>query len=567
MKSVRYISAIFSLVGISAFAQDINKEITIEKEIVPEQRAATRLPVTHLVLSTATQAPSLEYNLVDRGVGIVPRFSALAPSATAAAIEPSPYRGYAAIGYFQIYNLGATVGYNLINSSTTNLGASAEFIGYNYKSGYYNQLMKEQKIGCNDVTANVALLHYFDRNQQLTMNAGFGFGAVDAPMPLWYQDIDNKSLRANLDARWRAGSATQSYTVGVHGGLFNYLNNYSERLELNCRESMKEVTFGGDFGMIYGPYSIDVDASFRRNGDFNTPIVPVGQKYYMIEHISDSKFISIVSATPAFTFDNNDGLRVRAGVKVQYVGGSYGKIRVAPDVTCTYIPFPLLAVQADVTGGEVMNSLADMYQISPFTSSHVAYLTSNIPFDANVRVVAGPYHGASAELFGGYSMVRHWLMPYYNGKMYAPVNMDGWHVGVKVSYSLGTWLDVWASGEFAPNSFKHGYYMWRDHAKAVAKANLSVNPISKLKLSVGYEFRSGRRIWGFGALSSYNTQGDQLLVNQKTFNNLSAEIAYQYRPSVTFFARGQNLMRHQTTLYNDIPAQGITGLVGVEVKF
>lgn len=564
MKSVRYIAAIFSLAGISAFAQDINKEITIEKEIVPEQRAATRLPVTHNVLSTSTQGPNLEYNLVDRGVGIVPRFSVLSPSATAAAIEPSPYRGYAAIGYFPIYNLGATAGYNFINNSTTNLGASAEFLGYNYKSGYYNKDLKEQKISCNDVTANIALLHYFDRNQQLTMNIDFGFGKVD--MPKWFEDIDNESLRAGLDARWKHGSAVQSYTVGLRGQLFNYLNNNPESLLIRHYENMKEVTFGGDFGMVYGPYSIDVDGSFRRNGDFDTPVIPAGMNFYQIEHISDSKFISIVSAVPAFTFDNSDGLRVKAGVKVQYVGGSYGKIRVAPDVHFTYNVFPIFAIQADVIGGEVMNSLADMYRISPFTSPHAAYLTSNIPFDANARFVVGPFKGASAEVFGGYSMARHWLMPYFDGQMYAPVNLDGWHAGVKLSYSYGSWIDVWASGEFAPNSFKHGYYLWRDHASIVAKGKLTIRPFSKLKIGVDYEFRSGRRMWGFGALTA-NPNDTQFLVNQTSVNNLSAEIAYQYRPSVTFFARGQNLMRHQTTLYNDIPAQGITGLVGVEVKF
>ena len=46
-----YLSAISAITVFSLGAQGLNKEITIEKEIVPEQRAATRLDVSHTIIA------------------------------------------------------------------------------------------------------------------------------------------------------------------------------------------------------------------------------------------------------------------------------------------------------------------------------------------------------------------------------------------------------------------------------------------------------------------------------------------------------------------------------------
>lgn len=546
-KSSRYISLLLSLTCASAFAQDINKEITIEKEIVPEQRAATRLAVPHTVISPILQRPDLQFNLADRGVGIVPRFNPLMPASTLPAVELSPYRGYAAIGYFPAYNLGVTAGYDFINNEKTILGASVQFIGYNYnieRKDYQDETIKE-KLKRSDATANIGLTHYFNPGQSLDVNLDFGYGKVDVPYPNNF--CDHKSLRLGLDARWRSGSMTEFYTVGLRGGLINFDGDFWVGGHIPY---MKETDFGADFGLNYGSLSIGIDGSFRRHGDFDTPGVG---------HVANSKLISLVSAVPAYTFDNGDGTKVRFGAKVQYTGGSRGKFHVAPDVMIAIAPSSTFAFQADIRGGEVMNSLADLYQITPFFSPHDAYLTSNIPVAADIRFVVGPFSGASVEIFGGYAITKNWLMPDYDCT-YTSCNLKGWHAGLKVAYSRGSWLDASVSAELAPQKYNQGYYLWRDRAKSVINANVAVNPIKKLRLSAGYELRSGRGM--------YNSIYDNpLLIKMSSVNNLTFGAAYQITPAFTVFGRGENLLNHDNTLLFGIPSQGITGLIGVEAKF
>lgn len=178
---------------------------------------------------------------------------------------------------------------------------------------------------------------------------------------------------------------------------------------------------------------------------------------------------------------------------------------------------------------------------------------------ADLRFVVGPFSGASVELFGGYAITKNWLMPATGHESFLPYDIKGWHAGLKVAYSRGSWLNASVSAELAPQKYNQGYYLWRDRAKSVITANVAVNPIKKLKLSVGYELRSGR-----GTYSRYDNTPFQKL---SSVNNLTFGAGYQITPAFTVFGRGENLLNHDNTLLFGIPGQGITGLVGLEAKF
>lgn len=100
MKKSIFASAIAMMVAFPAFSQGLNKEITIEKEIVPEQRAATRMQVTHNVLAPQITRQNLKFSSAGVNATLSPYIMTLDPAFTGNAVNPSPYRGYAAIGYF-----------------------------------------------------------------------------------------------------------------------------------------------------------------------------------------------------------------------------------------------------------------------------------------------------------------------------------------------------------------------------------------------------------------------------------------------------------------------------------
>lgn len=94
-------------------AQQLNKEITVEREVVPIQREATRLGFTPSVslppLAMERLSPSTRAITSRVPAGIV----VLDPAAWADSIYISPYRGYASIGFMPLYNAMLSAGYRM----------------------------------------------------------------------------------------------------------------------------------------------------------------------------------------------------------------------------------------------------------------------------------------------------------------------------------------------------------------------------------------------------------------------------------------------------------------------
>lgn len=115
-------------------AQQLNKEITVEREVVPIQREATRLGFTPSVslppLAMERLSPSTRAITSRVPAGIV----VLDPAAWADSIYISPYRGYASIGFMPLYNAMLSAGYRIVDNSTTRVGAWLQYDGTVYTS-------------------------------------------------------------------------------------------------------------------------------------------------------------------------------------------------------------------------------------------------------------------------------------------------------------------------------------------------------------------------------------------------------------------------------------------------
>ena len=91
-------------------ADDLNKEITVEKDIVPQEREASRLNRLPQLSLSPVQAKKLSWT--DRAIAapVTNDISVLAPASYAASIARSPYRGYIDLGYFPAMQLGLSAG-------------------------------------------------------------------------------------------------------------------------------------------------------------------------------------------------------------------------------------------------------------------------------------------------------------------------------------------------------------------------------------------------------------------------------------------------------------------------
>ena len=133
MKKERFTICVLAIgLAFCAGAQSLDKEIKVQRDIIPEHRSAERLPISPVISLPAVNRSKLNYSMVDKPMGITPAMQIL-PVNYPDVNYPEIYPGYAAIGYMPVYNAGVSAGYRLINTSKTRLGGWVQYNGRSYK--------------------------------------------------------------------------------------------------------------------------------------------------------------------------------------------------------------------------------------------------------------------------------------------------------------------------------------------------------------------------------------------------------------------------------------------------
>lgn len=586
--NTRYILPLFLLSASAAVAQDLNKEITIEKEIVPEQRAATRLNVPHSIITPQIRKSNLRFSDSDPDVRLAPGIVTLDPARTAAAVGAYPYRGYIDAGYFPVFNASVSAGYRLVNRRNTSLDASLQYSGFSYGSDSDDAAGKEIKTADNSFDFALGVDHRFNEAQRLRASVNIGFSSVKRPgQAAWTPDytqfsqLKNGNTRGRLDAVWTSGDEVNNYRVDFGVGVFansadSKSGSYGLLYKPEFPDAIREISGNIGLGVNYGEMGIDVSANILNYNSFNQLAVmkePAGADFGMGLLAGSGKTMALVSLTPRYTHVS-ETFRARLGARVEYTAGSRKNFHVAPDVSLSVIPSSAFAASLTVKGGEQLNSQEDLFALCRYVSPFAAYLTSHVPVDACLRMVVGPFRGASVELFGNYAVANNWLMPVMgSGPYFMPTYMKGWRAGVRLRYNYRDIVDFAATAQFAPQGHERGYYLWRDRARQVGSVEVAVHPFSELTVSVSFEVRRKRVMESMTFVAS-DAADSELPVTHRfseenlgTVGNLSLGASYRFTPALTFFLRGENLLNRHTYDIQGIRSRGVTGLLGLGYKF
>lgn len=590
MKTLHNILPILCLSAtvLSAQAQNLKTEITVDRTVVPVEREAVRLgalnpqlvstPVNHRQLTPADYTST---------VGLTRSASVLEPAAYGDTLAISPYRGYASLGYFPVFNLGASAGYRFIDKSKTRLGAWMQYDGCSYDS---NEDAVTGKYKNNTVTVGARFDQRIGRRTSFSASADYTYSNVGLP------DVFKSNKQSANDFSLKLALWSRSNSVAYHlNGAFSHFG-YTKDVFLNIPldafalpsytayspikpVSQNRFTFKG--GLAYlgssatprAGVELSLDFLSRNNGLDYTELKYQGSDVtYKSFDENVAKTLGVVSLTPYVNI-GSDNVHGRIGAKIEIsTGGAGKKFHIAPAVMLDWNAASKLALYALIDGGEHLNSLASLYNYCPFMPGCWQYQRSHIPVNAEVGINVGPISGFSAKLFGGFAKANDWLMPqftnimgasgrYFNGVNYGLYDLKSWHAGIKLEYQWQSLLKVHASAEAAPNKADKSYYLWRDRAKYVLNAGIDLTPVEALKIGFGYELRADRRNY------SYLSNGTTEAIDIEDFSNLWLRVSYDINSQFTVFARGENLLNKRCMLVTDIEAQGTKGLVGVSYKF
>ena len=562
--------------GIAGAADDLTKEITVEKDIVPQEREASRLNRTPSLSLPKIDMKRLRWSDTAVPAPVTNSISLLPPASYASTMARSPYRGYLDLGYFPSMQIGASAGYRFLDTESTIVNGWLQYDGSQYK----RENSEANKLTYKDHSAELGLgvSHYVGDIGTFEANIGYGFSSYNYPT-LTADDFNQSVNRFNLGLGWSSALSNIDYTIKAGFGYFGFSKAYSTLLDKAAKEINGSVnadvryyfspsnSIGAELGVTFAKYSDGREIILTPANDESraTP-----------SYLSDlvSRTAGVASIKPYYMY-SMDAFSARLGVNVSHSWYDGGKTHVFPDVKLAITPARQFSIGLHLYGGDSqLNSLSSLFAHSHYLNPSLIYAPSWQKWFGDVNVVIGPFSGATIELWGGMGKAGNWAMPALIGTdealrgAYYGMDFKSTHYGMAFNYKYRDMASLRLSYEGAPQGIDKGYTMWSDRAKSVFNAQLTVSPISALDICLGYELRSGRAIYEVGSDSDDIFQGTYYTLHTiGNVNSLNLGATYRITPQFNVWANVENLLNSKWEAVYGIPAKGVTGLVGIGYKF
>lgn len=579
---LQYISlaCAMSAIALGASAQDLNTEITIEREVVPEERPATRIFSTPAISLPEVEVKKLNYSERVITSSLTPGISHLEPASYADYLETSPYRGYLDLGYFPVLNIGVSAGYRFIDNETTRLNGWLQYDGKTYDGELRDAT--EASFRDHTVAVGVGFEHYFDATS--TLGVGLRYAFTNFNQPSLQDDYSQNVNRLDASAHWHSFHNDISYNIGLGYGFFGFGKDGIVKSlipDIDALKAVKENRFTLDGGVLIGldeynnsQIGADLEATFLNYNNMDILHSMAYGDADVVRMLESEGSIThgVISLTPYYNY-RNDNVNMKLGAKIEASINSGKVFHIAPDVELSWTPASLFAAYVNFGGGEHHNTLGSLFDFTHYLAPMYAYENSHIPFTVDARLVFGAWKGFSMEVFGGYARANEWLMPSVinsSDLMFDAINMRGWHAGIAASYKYRDMVSARVSYETAPQGEDKGYYLWRDRAKHVVNASVTITPIKPLDITIGYEYRGNRVTYDCVGVKEDVIAGyadDNVKCDLGDVNNLSVGALYRFTPAFSAFARVENILNKKYDILYNIPSQSITGLVGITYKF
>lgn len=606
MKTRYMLTAAWMLASVAVDAQDLNKEITIDREIVPAQRAASRPVVFPSVTPPTVSAVKLRVNDSGTLVGITPGITPYEPTEGEGVFLATPYRGYADLGYFPGINIGMSAGYAIIDKENTALSVWAQADNRDYE-GKKGSLWEASKWKTFDITGGLKFSQKFGNNK-LDISTDLAYSSWSSPAQWVFNNepIKNGILRDDVEKnlsnlRWHlnagfSGRSNNGLSYGIGAGV-GVLNNSKPRVtwvgELPDFVARPISEISANFnGYIRQQISGNAAAGIKVEGEFLNY-----SKFQSLELIASdikgeqlanpgSKTIGQVDFIPSYDY-NSGNFYSKVGARFGLSVNSGNSFHVAPDVLFGVNQGAMFGAWLKLGGGVVTNSIESVFQRSRYADTRMAYDLSNVAFSGQLGLRFGPFKGASLTVSADYAAANNWLMPYQvsngvcNYNFFAPAKIRSWKLDAKFDWEYRSLLAVALSYEYNPgDDDDHAWLYWDDRARQVFGASISVTPIAKLTVDLGFTARLERQQWWESVESAEYINNGQYYIQDyiqgKSDNgsyslgdqtNLWAGASWRFTQAFTAFARFDNILGKCAAMPFNLPSQGFTGLFGIGYKF
>ncbi|MCM1152899.1 MAG: TonB-dependent receptor [Muribaculum sp.] len=352
---------------------------------------------------------------------------------------------------------------------------------------------------------------------------------------------------------------------------------------------------------------LDLSGGYSLNWDNGSVIgIDAEADLYLYSHPDRNVFIAApdnygrVAFTPYYSF-RKSGLNISIGADIDLSFNApganrdsrYGVFHIAPDVKVDWQAGPM-GMYLQLLGGSTPSTLAsqldeDYYGMPALAACQPVYT----PLDGRLGFEFGPFSGFSAGLRLAFRTSRHvpfagWypsllnygssMLPSLSGE-YPSLepdyslntsgrNVHGWQFRLNAAYAASIWKAE-AAAAYMPQNDKTGWVEGIDRPRWLISARVSVNPVSRLHIGVGYEYK-GVRVLDLPAQVGliYNRtspratiiNGDRtsvIPVRLPDLTLLNADASWQFSDRLSIGVRADNLLNRRIHTLPNLPTPGI----------
>lgn len=557
MKKILLLPFIFPL---CVSAQGLSTEVVVDRTVAVELPSVSPLagigPALNMPDRNDDKLMLSDYTAT---VNYQPWLSIADPKVFTGIALPSQYRGYAWLGYFPAYNLGAGAGYKVLDSKADRLDVAAMFTGASWHGPEFRDMATSQRFNTINLLADYS--HTFNSGAKAYAKILYGHDGLKLP---WFKGMSDVDAPQAFDR------------FNVAGGIKRDGNiNYSA--EISYRSfSVNDELFTGLTNLPGAS-----DKLFGITGHIGAAISESSDIRFAVDarHMSSSGFVMaglpqsvsrdewIVDLNPQFRFSVGD-FDVRVGVHADFSNPVEGsKFHFAPDAGILWHAGEKCAIYVDFTGGQRFVTQGEAYDYSVFAPGCMAYMPLWTKIDALAGFRVGSFAGFSADLHAGYADsenalvagIMNWENGYDTPSLISS-DISGWRLGTRLSYSYSDIVKASLSGDvYSHNNYK-GYYRVHDNARFILGADVSVKVSEQISVDASYKLRACRHAY-------YMNPVDEIRYKLGNVSDLGVGCNVKVDDQLSVFMRVDNLLCKRYMILPGIQSQRLNGLVGASFSF
>ena len=586
----------------TVYAQDntnLNKEITLEKDIEPLQKKAVKknqLPMVKTLTNTQPKT-NLGYSDLMSPIEVPTDIPTLLPYGYRTAHNFSDKRGYLDVGGGSQANFALAFGYRILDQEREKLGVwinhNSTWDGKNSsKLIADNQNRAKQKFNDNTLgvdysksfghgTLSLGLQGHLDNYNYYGgwKNDDRVYIQSDVYSPLrpycdWEkekQTFYDFTVKAGWNGNLKLHDNPFQYGISALYGHAAHDKSFSEVYKNGIHDNWGIMTLSGNYGI-----NDLLSAGLTIKGEYLNRGTKASS--YMIDDLKDD--MGLITLSPTFTI-NGDMYKLQLGLNGHLSFNDGPKFRLSPNVRFNLALVDGFAVFANALGGKVLGyRVPTHYANHRYDSPLLMYGSIYTPLDAEAGIKIGPFQGLSAKVSLGYAVVKNQPgICYHNeyidhalmaGMMstYHVIDGRGYYVNAELNYKFRSLIEVQAGVKYAPHDNElfaadnhyNGYKLGVDRASTVSNLDLKVTPWKPLSVDLGLEYRGGRM-----ALFYLNDKYE--FVDMDDVINLHAGINYRLNNRFTLWTQAHNLLNRRYDILYGQGAQRIGIMVGMRLTF